>query len=63
MNNYLALLVAQGAIIDGECYKDPGRNNEAAVQDGDAYFYLDYQPAFPVNRITFTVHITAAEFA
>ena len=59
----MALLVAQGAIIDGFCEKDPGRNNVTAVQAGDAYFVLDYQPAFPVNRLTFTVHITAAEFS
>ena len=55
VNNYLSLLVEQGAILDGICEKDPGRNTATTRAAGDAYFTLDYQPAFPVNRIIFTV--------
>ena len=58
VNNYLSLLVAAGAIVDGECTVDPGLNTPTALAAGDTYFTLDYQPSYPVTRIFFDVHIT-----
>ena len=62
VNNYLSLLVASGAIADGQCIVDPGRNNEAARAAGTAYFVLDYQPAFPVTRIYMNVNVVTGAF-
>jgi phage tail sheath protein FI len=53
VNDYLARLKAQGAILGGECFPSPGLNTPASVADGKVFFDVRFTPPFPAEHITF----------
>ncbi|HQT03419.1 MAG TPA: phage tail sheath subtilisin-like domain-containing protein [Thiotrichales bacterium] len=57
VNAYLRQLKAQGAILGGQCWADPGLNSPTAIADGKVYFDFDFTPPFPAEHITFRSHL------
>ncbi|MEO3480548.1 phage tail sheath C-terminal domain-containing protein [Phaeobacter sp. CAU 1743] len=57
VNGFIANLVAQGAILGGECWSDPDLNNAASVQNGQVWFNFDFTPVYPAERVTFRSHL------
>lgn len=53
VNAYIAGLVGMGALLDGRCAPSPDLNTPASIAAGRAYFDIDFQPAYPAERITF----------
>ncbi len=54
VNAYLRDLVARGAILGGSCRPDPQRNTVENIAAGRVYFDIEFTPAYPAERITFT---------
>ncbi len=50
--------VARGAILGGSCRPDPQRNTVENIADGRVYFDIEFTPAYPAERITFTSRLT-----
>ncbi|OPB29527.1 phage tail sheath C-terminal domain-containing protein [Bartonella sp. WD12.1] len=57
VNAYLRDLKAQGAIIGGRCYPDLELNTPSAIESGQVYFNVEFQPTTPAERITFRSRI------
>lgn len=53
VNDYMATLVAMGAILGGECYPAPGLNTPSSIANGQAVFEYKFTPPFPAERVTF----------
>jgi len=53
VNDYLARLKAQGAILGGECFPSVGLNTPASIADGKVFFDVRFTPPFPAEHITF----------
>lgn len=53
VNDYIARLVAQGALLGGRCFASPGLNTPANVADGKVFFDIEVTPPFPAEHITF----------
>jgi len=53
VNDYLARLQAQGAILGGNCYPTPGLNTPSSISDGKVYFTFDFTAPYPAEHITF----------
>jgi phage tail sheath protein FI len=53
VNDYLASLQAQGAILGGECYPSPGLNTPANISQGKVFFDFDFTPPYPAEHIQF----------
>lgn len=58
VNAFIAGLVAQGALLGGECWADPDLNTPASIQNGQVWFNFDFTPPYPAERITFRSHLT-----
>ncbi|NHM19508.1 phage tail sheath C-terminal domain-containing protein [Tritonibacter mobilis] len=57
VNGFIANLVAQGALLGGECWADPDLNNAASIQNGQVWFNFDFTPVYPAERVTFRSHL------
>lgn len=55
---YLRGLVGAGAILGGDCEPDADRNTPQTVQAGRVYFRVEFTPAYPAERLTFTSALT-----
>jgi phage tail sheath protein FI len=53
VNNYLRGLMAQGAILGGNCWPDPDLNTPDNIAAGKIYFNFDFTPPYPAEHITF----------
>ena len=53
VNAYIANLVAQGALLGGRCWPDPGLNSPANIQQGKVFFNFEFTPPYPAEHITF----------
>lgn len=58
VNDYLARLTAQGAILGGECYPSPDLNTPSAIADGKVFFDVKFTPNFPAEHIQFRSQLT-----
>jgi len=58
VNNYIRGLVAEGALIGGECFADPDLNTPSNVQQGKVYFDFKFTPPYPAEHITFQSELT-----
>ena len=58
VNDYIARLVALGALLGGECYPSPGLNTPAGIADGQVYWDYEYTPPYPAERLTFRSILT-----
>jgi len=58
VNAYLRGLVAQGAILGGECWPDADLNTPANISQGKIYFNFDFTPPYPAEHITFRSFLT-----
>jgi phage tail sheath protein FI len=57
VNGFIALLVAQGALLGGNCWADPDLNTAASIQNGQVWFNFDFTPPYPAERVTFRSHL------
>lgn len=53
VNDYLARLKAQGAILGGKCWPDKDLNTPANIADGKVFFVFDFTPPYPAEHVTF----------
>lgn len=53
VNAYIRGLVAQEALLGGECWADPDLNTPANIQQGKVYFNFTFTPPYPAEHITF----------
>lgn len=53
VNDYIARLKAQGAILGGACFPSPGLNTPSSIADGKVFFDVEFTPPFPAEHITF----------
>jgi phage tail sheath protein FI len=58
VQEFLAQLKLQGAIIDGSVSADEGQNTPAALVEGEIFFHIEFTPVFIAERITFTSVLT-----
>lgn len=58
VNAFIAGLVAQGALLGGQCWADPDLNTPASIENGQVWFNFDFTPPYPAERITFRSHLT-----
>ena len=57
VNGFIATLVAQGAILGGNCWADPDLNTPTSIQNGQVWFNFDFTPPYPAERVTFRSHL------
>ncbi len=60
VNAFLRKLVGDGAIIDGRCWADAGRNSPVELAAGHAYVSYDFMPPTPAERVTYESAINIA---
>lgn len=53
VNDYIARLVAQGAILGGRCFPSVGLNTPANIADGKVFFDVEFTPTYVAEHITF----------
>jgi uncharacterized protein len=53
VNGYLRSLVAQDAILGGQCWPDADLNTPQNIAQGKVYFNFDFTPPYPAEHITF----------
>lgn len=53
VNDYIARLVAQGALLGGRCFPSVGLNTPANIADGKVFFDVEFTPPYPAEHITF----------
>ncbi|GAB6035878.1 hypothetical protein JCM15519_04370 [Fundidesulfovibrio butyratiphilus] len=53
VNSFLRTLVARGAVLDGRCWYDKGKNEATQLAAGHIVFCYDFMPPPPAERITF----------
>ena len=53
VNDFIARLVAQGALLGGRCFPSPGLNTPANIADGKVFFDFEFTPPYPAEHITF----------
>jgi len=58
VNAYIRSLVAQGALLGGNCWADPDLNTPANISQGKVYFSFDFTPPYPAEHITFRSLLT-----
>lgn len=57
VNQYLNGLKSSGKIVDGKCYYRPESNPVNELSKGHLTFDIEFTPALPMQRITFTYKI------
>lgn len=53
VNAFMRTLMARGAILDGRCWYDKGKNEATQLSAGHIVFCYDFMPPPPAERITF----------
>jgi Bacteriophage tail sheath protein len=57
VNAYIRSLVAQGALLGGECWADSELNTAANITQGKVFFNFDFTPPYPAEHIVFRSHL------
>lgn len=57
VNQYLNGLAAAGKIVAGKCYYRPENNPLSEISQGHIVFEIEFTPALPMQRLTFTYKI------
>jgi phage tail sheath protein FI len=57
VNQYLNQLMAQGKLIYGKCFYRPESNPMGQLAVGHLTFDIEFTPAIPMQRLTFTYKI------
>jgi phage tail sheath protein FI len=63
VNQYLNGLKSQGKIVEGQCFYRPESNSLNELAMGHLTFDIEFTPALPMQRITFTYKIDLAALA
>jgi phage tail sheath protein FI len=63
VNQYLNSLVSQGKIVYGKCFFRPENNPPAELAMGHLTFDIEFTPAVPMQRLTFTYKIDLNQLA
>ena len=63
VNQYLNGLKSQGKIVDGQCFYRPESNPTGELALGHLTFDIEFTPALPMQRLTFTYKIDLAALA
>jgi uncharacterized protein len=53
VNDYIARLVATGAILGGRCFPSVGLNTPANIADGKVYWDYEFTPVYVAEHLTF----------
>ncbi len=56
--SFLRGLVAQGAILGGDCWVDPELNTANNIKQGKFYWDFEFTPTYPGEQLTFRAHMT-----
>jgi phage tail sheath protein FI len=59
VNAYLRSLMAQGAILGGSCWADPGLNTPDQIAQGIVYFDFDFTAPSPAEHVQFRSHMVS----
>lgn len=57
VNALIRTLVAQEALIAGECFPDADLNTAENIQNGKVYFNVRYTPVYPAQTVSFNVEL------
>jgi phage tail sheath protein FI len=57
VNQYLNGLKSQGKIVEGQCFYKPESNSTGELAAGHLTFDIEFTPALPMQRLTFTYKI------
>ena len=57
VNAFIRTLVAQEALIAGECFPDADLNTADNIQAGRVYFNVRYTPVYPAQTVNFNVEL------
>ncbi|MDD2870127.1 phage tail sheath subtilisin-like domain-containing protein [Neomegalonema sp.] len=60
VNAFIRTLIGRGALIDGRCLFDPGKNEETQIAAGHLVFDIEFMPPTPAERISFESFINIA---
>jgi len=63
VNQYLNSLMAQGKLVYGKCFYRPESNPVGQLAMGHLTFDIDFTPAIPMQRLTFTYKIDLSQLA
>jgi phage tail sheath protein FI len=63
VNQYLNGLVSQGKIVYGQCFYRPESNPLNELAQGHLTFDIDFTPALPMQRLTFTYKIDLSQLS
>ena len=58
VNNFLQKLTAQSAITGGTCYPDNSKNSVASIQEGQAYFQIEWSGSYPAQTININMELS-----
>lgn len=53
VNAFIRTLISRGALVDGECVYNPGKNPPTEIAAGHLTFDISFMPPTPAERITF----------
>lgn len=63
INQYLNGLVSQGKIVTGTCFYRPESNAVGELAKGHLTFDIEFMPALPMQRLTFTYKIDLSQLS
>ena len=63
VNSYIRSLIAQGALLGGECWPDPDLNSAANLAAGKVFWNFDFTPPAPAEHLTFRSMLTDQYYA
>lgn len=58
VQNFLDKLTAQSAITGGVCYPDDSKNTVASIQEGQAYFQIEWSGAYPAQTLNINMELS-----
>ena len=58
VQNFLDKLTAQGAITGGVCYPDDSKNSVASIQEGQAFFQIEWSGAYPAQTLNINMELS-----
>ena len=58
VQNFLDKLTAQTAITGGVCYPDDSKNSVASIQEGQAYFQIEWSGAYPAQTLNINMELS-----
>ena len=58
VQNFLDKLTSQGAITGGEAYPDDSKNTVASIQEGQAFFQIEWSGSYPAQTLNINMELS-----